>query len=203
MLISKVKGTMNQISELRPSTKFIEMVPKFIKTDDVDSFIVKFRLAVKADKREINDPVVILILIIKLDEKVLTRLRKDLPDFEKMTSTAILLILQKWYTNEKYLENAILKLASFTIQIDNKNFREKLVKLKSIVDETHKISSTEQREITFKTELLRLTANRKYLRETISMNLQSTASDLIEELSHRAIAYHDFRHYYNENVHCL
>uniref|UniRef100_A0A0K0ETC8 RNA-directed DNA polymerase n=1 Tax=Strongyloides stercoralis TaxID=6248 RepID=A0A0K0ETC8_STRER len=181
--LQTVKESNNRI--LAKTTKYMEMLKVFNPKDDVNSFITKFKLAVTADQREMDDPVVKLILIIKLDDSIISRFQSEIPDFEGLPSTAILLILKKWFSVNHSLENTILKLASFKLSSENgEEFRKSLFNLKELVDNAHKNSSLEQKETSFKTELLRICANRKQLREFILMNLHTSTTELIERLTY-------------------
>uniref|UniRef100_A0A0N5CBX2 CCHC-type domain-containing protein n=1 Tax=Strongyloides papillosus TaxID=174720 RepID=A0A0N5CBX2_STREA len=174
----------------KQGTKFMEMVKQFTPKDDVNSFITKFKLAAAADRRELNDPVVKLILILKLEDSIISRLQSEIVDFEGLPSPAILLILKKWYTMHHSLENTILKLASFKLKMgSSEEFKKGLKELKDLVDNAHKNSTLEQKEVTFKTELLRVCASMKQLREFIIMNLHTSTMELIEKLTYFNLTY--------------
>uniref|UniRef100_A0A0K0G4D9 RNA-directed DNA polymerase n=1 Tax=Strongyloides venezuelensis TaxID=75913 RepID=A0A0K0G4D9_STRVS len=148
----------------KQGTKFTEMLKQFTPKDDINSFITKFKLAAAADKRELNDPVVKLILILKLEDSIIARLQLEIMDFEELPSPAILLILKKWYTMHHSLENAILKLASFKLKMGNSE--------------------------EFKRGLKKVRANMKQLREFTIMNLHTSTMKLIEKLTYFNLTYH-------------
>uniref|UniRef100_A0A0K0FRU9 Zinc finger, CCHC-type n=1 Tax=Strongyloides venezuelensis TaxID=75913 RepID=A0A0K0FRU9_STRVS len=112
-------------------------------------------------------------------------------DFEGLPSSAILLIMKKWYTMHHSLENTILKLASFKLKTGNsEEFKSGLKKLQDLVDNAHKNSTLKQMKVTFKTELLRVCVNMKQLREFILMSLHTSIMELIEKLTYFNLTYH-------------
>uniref|UniRef100_A0A0K0FRP7 CCHC-type domain-containing protein n=1 Tax=Strongyloides venezuelensis TaxID=75913 RepID=A0A0K0FRP7_STRVS len=112
-------------------------------------------------------------------------------DFEGLFLPAILLILKKWYKMHHSLEHTILKLASFKLKTGNsEEFKSGLKKLQDLVDNAHKNSTLKQKKVTFKTELLRVCANIKQLREFIIMNLHTSTIKLIKKLTYFNLTYH-------------
>uniref|UniRef100_A0A0K0EVQ2 Reverse transcriptase domain-containing protein n=1 Tax=Strongyloides venezuelensis TaxID=75913 RepID=A0A0K0EVQ2_STRVS len=74
----------------KQGAKFMKMLKQLRPKDDINSFITKFESAAAASTRELKNPVVKLILILKLKDFKIARLQSEIMHFEGLPLPAIL-----------------------------------------------------------------------------------------------------------------